>query len=137
MSSTAREKMPATIELIDPKRLRHIEGFSKKRALWLRRKIEAEGIWTKPLAIDRKHLLVMDGQHRMEVGLALALRHVPCQLFDYEQVEVWSLRPTTHEVTVATIIERSLAGDIYPYKTAKHRFPAELGELSIPLDELR
>lgn len=137
MTSAAPDRGPAAIELIDPKRLRHIEGFSKKRALWLRRKIESEGIWTKPLAIDRQHLLVMDGQHRMEVALALQLRHVPCQLFDYEQVEVWSLRPTTHEVTVASIIERSLSGDIYPYKTAKHRFPEELAELSIALDELR
>lgn len=135
--SAAEQTKPSAIELIDPKRLRHIEGFSKKRALWLRRKIEAEGIWTKPLAIDRQHLLVMDGQHRMEVALALNLSRVPCKLFDYEQVEVWSLRPTTHEVTVASIIARSLSGDIYPYKTAKHRFPEELDELSIALDELR
>lgn len=135
--NTAAQKKPAPIEMIDPTRLRHIEGFSKKRAVWLQRKIEAEGIWTKPLAIDRKHLLVMDGQHRMEVALALKLRRVPCKMFEYDDVEVWSLRPTTHEVTVSSIIERSLSGDIYPYKTAKHRFPEELDELSIALDELR
>jgi L-serine kinase (ADP) len=127
----------APVELVDPKKLRHIEGFSKKRAVWLREKILSEGIWTKPLAIDRRHFLVMDGQHRMEVALALGLRHVPCKLFDYDQVEVWSLRPDTHEVTTALIIERALSGDIYPYKTAKHRFPEELDELSIKLDELR
>ena len=64
-------------------------------------------------------------------------RRVPCKMFEYDDVEVWSLRPTTHEVTVSSIIERSLSGDIYPYKTAKHRFPEELDELSIALDELR
>lgn len=124
------------IQMIDPKRLRHIEGHSKRRAVWLQKKILDEGIWTKPLAIERTHKLVLDGQHRMEVALALGLRKVPCVMYDYDDVEVWSLRDN-HEVTAELVIQKSLSGDIYPYKTAKHRFPEELPAIEIPLEKLR
>ena len=125
------------LSMIDPKKLLHIEGFSKRRVAWLKKKVLSEKVWTKPLAIDKKHMLVMDGQHRMEVALALGLARVPCELFSYDEVEVWSLRPRSHDVSAEVLIERSLRGDIYPYKTAKHRFPRELSEISIPLDKLR
>jgi L-serine kinase (ADP) len=124
------------MKLIDPKRLRHIEGFSQRRVEWLRRKIVEEGVWTRPLCIERTHLLVLDGQHRMEVALALELRRVPCVLFDYDDVEVWSLR-TNHEVSRQRVIARSLEGDIYPYKTAKHRFPVEVAPVALSLESLQ
>ncbi len=53
------------VVLVPVKKLKHIEGFSKTRAAWLRRKIIKEGIWNKPVALDEKHGLVMDGQHRL------------------------------------------------------------------------
>ena len=124
------------VSLIDPKTLRHIEGFSAKRVAWLKNKVLSEGIWTKPLCIERDHRLVMDGQHRMEVALALGLSAVPCLLFDYQDVDVWSLRHT-EEVTRELVIQRSLEGNIYPYKTAKHGFPIEVPVLDIPLESLR
>jgi L-serine kinase (ADP) len=125
------------VELIDVRRLRHIEGFSPKRVQIFLRKIEAAGVWTQPLCIERTHCLVMDGQHRMEVALALGLKRVPCELFDYQEVELWSLRPKTCEVTRELVVQKALAGDIYPYKTAKHRFPYKIPAISVPLDDLR
>ena len=60
---------------------------------------------------------------------------VPCQLFNYGEVEVWSLRPQ-YEVSTERIVERSLRGDIYPYKTAKHRFPTPVASCAIELTRL-
>jgi hypothetical protein len=122
--------------MVDPATLRHIEGFSARRARWLQDKIVAEGRWNKPLALDDTHNLVLDGQHRMEVALALGLRRVPVVRFPYADVEVWSLRPK-YVFTWETVVERALAGDIYPYKTVKHRFPAELPPCDIALKELK
>ena len=79
----------------------------------------------------------MDGQHRMEVAKNLGLNVVPCLLYDYKDVEVWSLREN-YEVTQKLIVERALAENIFPYKTAKHRFPYGANAVcKIPLDELR
>jgi L-serine kinase (ADP) len=121
--------------MIDPAKLRHIEGFSKHRVQWLRRKVIAEGRWVKPIALDNRHNLVLDGQHRMEVALALGLKRVPAVKFSYADIEVWSLRPK-YSFTWQDVVARAIAGDIYPYKTVKHRFPADLPACDIPLDEL-
>lgn len=121
--------------LVDPRSLRHIEDFDRDRVAWLKEKIVNEGIWTVPVCIERTHQLVLDGQHRMEVGLALGLERIPALLFDYDQVEVWSLRED-EAVSRSLVIERAISGNIYPYKTAKHRFPGELPQLSVPLTDL-
>jgi len=125
-----------TVELVDPAMLRHIEGFSKRRVAWLREKIARERRWTKPLAVDDEHNLVMDGQHRMEVALALGLRRVPAVRYRYAQVEIWSLRPN-YSFDWTDVVARALSGNIYPYKTVKHRFPREMGACDYPLEELR
>jgi L-serine kinase (ADP) len=117
-------------------RLRHIEGYSKRRVSWLEKKVLAEQLWTRPLCVDRDYNLVMDGQHRMEVAKHLDLAVVPCLLFGYNEVEIWSLRPN-HEVTPELVIHRALSNDVYPYKTVKHRFPIEVPSLVIPLSKLR
>jgi hypothetical protein len=110
------------IELVPVERLRHIEGFSKRRVEWLVRKIIEEGVWTKPVALDADHDLVLDGQHRMEAAKALGLKRVPAVRYVYSNVDVWSLRPN-HSFDWKIVTERALANQPYPYKTVKHRFP--------------
>lgn len=118
----SKHDLPASVELVPVARLRHIEGFSKRRVDWLVRKILDEGVWTKPVALDTNHDLVLDGQHRMEAARALGLGVVPAIRYVYADIEVWSLRPN-HVFDWQKVTERALAGDPYPYKTVKHRFP--------------
>jgi hypothetical protein len=123
------------IVMIDPARLRHIEGFSARRVSWLKKKVTSEGRWVKPVALDEKHNLVLDGQHRMEVALALGLKRIPAVKYRYADVEVWSLRKQ-YDFTWKDVVKRAIAGDIYPYKTVKHRFPKDLPECDFALSEL-
>lgn len=123
------------INFVDVKQLRHIESFSPKRVDWLREKIISEGVWTKPLALDDKYNLVLDGQHRMEVALALKLKKLPAVKYNYGEVEVWSLRPR-YSFDWQVIVDRALRGEIYPYKTVKHRFPRELPICCFKLEDL-
>ncbi|MDT4883594.1 hypothetical protein FQZ97_1196510 [compost metagenome] len=103
---------------------------------WLKDKIVREGVWNKPVALDGSHGLVLDEQHRMEVAKALGLKRIPAIRYDYAAVKVWSLRPGKHEFTWETVVERALAGDIYPYKTVKHEFPVPLPACHFRIEEL-
>jgi hypothetical protein len=132
----SREGRSMGIEMVDVTCLKHIEGFSKKRVQWLKDKIVREGVWNKPVALDGSHGLVLDGQHRMEVAKALGLKRIPAIRYDYAAVKVWSLRPGKHEFTWETVVERALAGDIYPYKTVKHEFPVPLPACHFRIEEL-
>ncbi len=124
------------ITLVPVGELRHIEGFSQKRVDWLTAKIVAEQVWNKPIVVDSDYLLVMDGQHRMEVARRLGLILVPAMKYRYTEVEIWSLRDN-HDVTTEAVIERALSGEIYPYKTVKHAFPQPIPSVSYSLDQLR
>ena len=117
--------------------LRHIEGFSEERVRWLTEKITKEGLWTKPIAIDDKHNLVLDGQHRLQVARQLGLSKIPALSYPYADVEVFSLRPEI-QLDWKSVVQRSLADTPYPYKTVKHRFPGPtIPEIAIDLKELR
>jgi hypothetical protein len=118
--------------------LKHIEAFSEKRVSNIKQKMLDSGIWQKPISIDQEHLLILDGQHRYEVALALGLKYIPCEFFDFNDDEllVWSLRKE-YEVSKQLVIERALSGNIYPYKTAKHKFPRKVEKVMIPLEELQ
>jgi hypothetical protein len=122
--------------MVETRLLRHIEGFSPRRVEWLKNKIVRDGIWKKPIALDSDHHLVLDGQHRMEVALVLGLKRIPAVKFDYALVRVWSLRPK-YTFDWQHVVERALAGDIYPYKTVKHAFPAAIPTCEFNLNELR
>lgn len=128
---------PASVEFVPVQRLRHIEGFSQRRVDWLVGKILDEGIWTKPVALDADHDLVLDGQHRMEAARMLGLARVPAVRYRYADLKVWSLR-ANHSFDWKRVTERALAGQPYPYKTVKHEFPeGGLPACSIGLEALR
>ncbi len=124
------------IEFCETNLLVHIEGHSTKRVAWLEKKILCEGLWTKPLALDMNHNLVLDGQHRMEVAINLGLRHVPVVRYIYSSVPVRSLR-ANYRVDWVEVTSRALRGEIYPFKTVKHDFPAGVPSCSFELEELR
>ena len=124
------------IEFCETMLLRHIEGYSQKRVDSLCEKILAEGVWTKPLALEATHNLVLDGQHRMEVALKLGFKRVPVIRFVYADIPIRSLR-AKYKFDWKVVSERALRGDIYPYKTVKHDFSDPLPRCSFKLDVLR
>jgi CTP:phosphocholine cytidylyltransferase-like protein len=117
------EATPRPVELVPVEWLRPIEAVRPDRVAELAERIESEAIWHRALVVEREHLLVLDGHHRLQVALQRGLRHVPAVLVDYDEVPVWSLRPD-QEVSRELVIQRATAGDLYPNKTAKHQFPA-------------
>ena len=124
-----------SIEYMEVARLRHIEDFDPSRVTWLAEKIAEERIWTLPLVVDTEGL-VMDGQHRFEAAKLLKLHKVPVVCFDYNEVEIWSLRPDTHAVSLPLLRNMVASGKTYPEKTVKHKFPTIIPACAIPLETL-
>lgn len=120
------------LELLKP-----IEDFSQKRVHNMKMKMLDSGIWQKPICIEKKYLLILDGHHRYNVAKTLGLKYIPCESFDYNNnnLLVWSLRKDCM-VNKKLVINKSLKGDIYPYKTAKHKFPKKVDKCLIPLTDL-
>ncbi len=120
------------IELLNP-----IEDFSQKRVNNMKEKMVNSCIWQSPICIEKNYYLILDGHHRYNVAKILGFKYIPCESFDYKDkdVLVWSLRDE-YLVTKKLVKNRSLNGDIYPYKTAKHKFPYKIEKCLIPLLDL-
>ena len=135
LQAMKRLGIKTSITLVDVESLKHVEDFSLKRVEWLKNKILEEKIWNKPICIDSEYGIVMDGQHRMEVAKLLKIKKIPAILFSHDEVDFWSLREN-HIVDLESIIDKSLTGRIYPYKTVKYKFPINIPKCSINLEEL-
>lgn len=123
-------------EMVEVDKLLPIEKFIKNRIPTVKNKILRDGYWTKPVVIDKKHHLIMDGHHRFEVAKRLGFKKIPAISYDYSKVQIWSLRESelvTHEL----VRHRALVNDIYPNKTVKHEFPFQLPNIKVKLEELK
>jgi len=122
--------------LAEVAKLHPVEGHDKKRVLRIKKYVVRKGYWIKPLRIEKNHNLVLDGHHSLEMAKDMNLKYVPVIGFDYDELEMWSLReeiPLNKEI----VIKNATKGNIYPYKTVKHKFPNVRCECDISLEELR
>ena len=131
-----KNTIKSVYDLVNINELYPIEDYIEERALKLKKKIQNDGFWTKPIIVDEKNKLVMDGHHRLIVAKKMELKRIPVIYANYDDIPIWSLTET-EIVSYSLVRKRALKGDIYPFKTVKHRFNFEVGECKIPLDELK
>jgi CTP:phosphocholine cytidylyltransferase-like protein len=131
----SRHSVSHEIKLIDPQLLLDIEEYIQERKDLLKEKILKEAIWTKPIIIEKKHKLVLDGHHRFNIAKELNLSKIPVIEVDYADIEIWSLKKD-QEVDKNLIISRAKKYNIYPNKTVKHKFDFKVPSCSYTLSEL-
>lgn len=127
---------PPEVCTIDVASLKHIEEYNADRVEKLKATILSENCWTQPVIIEKKNHMVLDGQHRLEVAKALGFTKIPAILVDYDSVDVWTLR-REYPVSQKKVYAKIKSGEVYPYKTVKHKFSFVLPEISVSLEELK
>ena len=117
--------------------LRPIENHSDSRVKNMKEKMLKNSLWIRPISVEKNNMLILDGHHRFNVAKKLGFKYIPSELFDYkdQNVSVWSLRKDCI-VTKELVIKNAKSGNIYPYKTAKHKFPSLVGKCLLPLIEI-
>ena len=116
---------------LNPKKLNPIEEFSKERVDWLQEKIISDGYWSKPISVAKEHNLVMDGHHRLEASLKLGLSKVPCFIFSYKKIKVYSLREeikVNHEIIISNFLKNSGKYNIIGRSVVIHDKADDLGK---------
>lgn len=124
------------IEMISIAELKHIEEYDKERMEILISKIEAEKMWTRPIIVESKKGIILDGQHRFEAAKKMGLKNIPAIIVDYDDVFVWTLRKE-YRVSQALVYRKINSGKVYPYKTVKHKFKFTVPDIKYNLDDLR
>jgi len=126
------------IIFIHPAELHPHENISMDAARRILETIEREGQFTRPVLIDTKTKVILDGHHRWWAGRELGCVRLPCWGVDYltdDHIIVQSRRPGV-EVTKESVIEMGLSGNAYPLKTTRHLYNMPAFPEPIPLERL-
>jgi len=102
--------------------------------------IRTDGFVRRPILVESRHLVILDGHHRYEALRRLGCKRTPAYLVDYEdEAIVLTTWPgaTVDRVTKAEVVDRALRGDLFPPKTTRHIISIEFEDVRVALDELR
>ncbi len=137
----------ARIGLVGLHELREHEEVDPKHLEELRDEIRADGILKRPIVVDRRNHVILDGEHRFNALKQLGCSRIPSVLVDYRspliQVKAWRRE---ERVTKRDVVEAGLTGRKLPFKSSKHLIRVESGlrhisvlqkRVDVPLDQLR
>ncbi len=101
--------------------------------------VKADGILRKPVLLDRRHKVVLDGHHRVAALTQLGYSKIPVYMVDYDDERI--LLDFWPEAEVKgfgkeAVIEKAVKGEKYPPKTTRHIIKFEIKERHTPLEEL-
>jgi len=96
-------KLELKITLVEVDKLYIHEEIIPKILSSLVEKIKNDGVWTDPIIVDEKTMIVLDGVHRVAAAEKLGLKYIPVCLVDYDnpsiELHTWSrvFKPTRRE----------------------------------------
>ncbi|AZL54722.1 hypothetical protein EI285_09095 [Aliarcobacter skirrowii] len=121
------------LEKILPTHFKNIESMILK-----------DGVLHKPLIIDRKYNIVLDGSHRYAFLQKYGYKYAPCLLVDYDDEAIFVGNHLKHRfikdenfiISKSQIISRALSENLFAARTTRHFFPFRKVDYTILLDKL-
>ncbi len=126
------------ITLLPLELLRPHEQVDKEYLECLKDVIVRDEVLIKPLIVDDKTFIILDGHHRYSILRDLCKKYAPVVLVDYDDdslVKVSSWRPNVI-VTKQMVRKAGLTGKLLPPKTSKHILSFKIPYVNVPLDKL-
>ena len=125
------------IKLLKIEKLKAHEKTNKQNLLRVKKKILAAAYFSRPIVVDKKTLVILDGHHRTKILKQIGCGKIPAYLVNYQNPKIrLSSRRPNFKITKTAIIKNALAGKLFPYKTSKHLLPQRPKNLKIKLEKL-
>ena len=109
--------------LVDIRKLTCHEKVDKNRLYKLQKEIEARQAIYKPIIVDRRSYVILDGHHRYTVLKQLGARKVPVYFVDYlsPNVKVYLRRKNLQmRILKEAVIAMAKVKRVFPSKTTRH-----------------
>lgn len=121
--------IPIILKLVETHELKEHEDVDPLHLEEIYRLIKSDGFFRKPLAVDVRTLVVLDGEHRLKASKMLNCKRVPVCLLDYasEKVEVHSRNGSLMDK--ADVLRAGLSGKKFPPRTTWHFVRMDDGSL--------
>lgn len=132
--------MRSHFEILDIEILHSHEAVNPDMLDCLAEQIAKDGALFRPIVVDEKTYVILDGHHRFEALKRLGCRKIPVYLVDYMnnaiEVMTWP-GAVVSTITKDEIISMGLSDNVYPPKTSRHVIKVQLEDRPIDLTELR
>ena len=130
---------PVTLKLLPIDALKPHENIIEDRIEGLLESLKRIGVLVKPILVDAKTMIILDGHHRVEALRRIGARMIPAILVDYDNeglVRVSSWREGVR-VTKDDVRRAGLSGNLMPPRTSRHIVSFKIPDVNIPIDVLR
>ena len=111
------------IMLVDIRRLKCHEKIDKNRLCKLQKEIEADGAINKPIIVDRRSYVILDGHHRYTVLKQIGVKKMPVYFVDYfsPNVKVYLRRKDLQmQILKEAVIAKANVKHVFPSRTTRH-----------------
>jgi hypothetical protein len=130
--------MKHKIEIIDINSLIPHEHIDEDNLEKVKNNIEVEKIIKKPILVDKKSKVILDGHHRYNSLKLLGCSKIPVLLVNYhsKKINLGFFRNIYEYVTKYEIIECAKCGNLFPKKTTRHTHSIKNPKIQIKITEL-
>ena len=132
-------QMEPRFELVDIGQLKSHEETRMELLTSLVAEIKKDGFLRKPVLVEDKHYVILDGHHRYEALKLIGCRKIPVYLVDYldEAVYLTTWPEAKHtNLTKDDVLNMAKSGRLYPPKTTRHIVRIKLKEVPVSLKDL-
>lgn len=116
------------------------EETGEERVSELAEKIRKDGVLKNPVVVERRHLVVLDGHHRLAALKRLGMKLVPAQLVNYEDADLkvyLRRRELLMQIIKEAVIGKAKRGEVFPRKTTRHLIKERVKNAKVRLDKLK
>ena len=119
--SEVRRTLTSNVVLVELARLRGHERTDETRCNALKAEIESDGMLFRPIVVDEKTNVVLDGHHRLAALKRLGCLKIPvCYvIYTSDNIGVMSMLRSL-KITKPMVVQAALSEDPFPPKTTWH-----------------
>ncbi|PIP62930.1 transcriptional regulator [Candidatus Roizmanbacteria bacterium CG22_combo_CG10-13_8_21_14_all_35_9] len=127
------------VVLLNINRLKPHEMVDKKRLSFLLERIKKDKYLKNPVVVEDKHLIILDGHHRVKALKHLRAKKIPAFLVNYknDDIRVFLRKKLLLTKLIKNIvIENSLNSKLFPSKTTRHLIRNRPRNINVKINQL-
>lgn len=122
------------IQLLPLCELRPHEEHDYDSAVQLSRKIAMDGYLSRPVVVEERTMILLDGHHRVAALTLLGCKFVPSVVLSYDDPRI-CLDGWRADIAVdrAMVLAAGSRGFLLPWKTTRHQLSPDLDQIKVEL----
>ena len=134
-----------TLKIVPTSSLKPLERVLPSHFKNIENMILSDGVMRKPLIVDNKYNVVLDGSHRYAFLVKYGFKYAPVIMVDYDDESIFVGNHLKHRyikdehfiISKAEVISRGVSENLFDARTTRHFFPFRKNDFPTQLNQLQ